>query len=463
MNIHDNRLLFSLFCILLLCSSVQATTLLITVQDSIDNTTLPHATVFVNGGNYARTNNVGQVLYTHNGLNDQLIKVSMAGYDDWQKSISKNETALMVNLSRKTLALKVHLFDSDTLEPVYGARVNVSAENATQGKVTDTFGIATFAVRAATLYSVNIESDNYQPRTGTVDMGVDDQEVQYWLLSGNRFSVVVKDKETRLPVPDAEVRIDSVLAGKTDARGIIITPVTRGKTYRFEITKPGYQTVSESRAVSETDAIYNAEISKASIGAFIYVFDEKSTPLTGADVYFNGTLSGTTNQYGRSNFPNLVVGSYLVEVRKTGYVPVSHVIVVSTQPEDYTFKMPFENAVLSVFVQDKDQKIIPNASIQVNGDVVGVTDERGQLATTVKFNTPLNITASKEGYSSASAQKEVSQGNSTASVNLTLDKNLDWGLITMIVIGVVGVLVLFAVIRMFGHKRRRHVTRRNEI
>ena len=62
--------------------------------------------------------------------------------------------------------------------------------------------------------------------------------------------------------------------------------------------------------------MYSVDISKAAIGAFIYVFDEKKAPLKGADIYFNGTLTGTTNEYGRSNFPSLVTGSYLVDVRK---------------------------------------------------------------------------------------------------------------------------------------------------
>ena len=45
-----------------------------------------------------------------------------------------------------------------------------------------------------------------------------------------------------------------------------------------------------------------------------------------------------------------------------------------------------------------------------------------------------------------------------------MEKSLDWGLITVIAAGVVGVLVLFVVIRMIGHqKKRRHIVRRNDI
>ena len=62
-----NRLLFFLLCTLLLCSSAQATILLISVQDSADNSTIPQATVFVNGENYGRTNNYGLVFLNHSG------------------------------------------------------------------------------------------------------------------------------------------------------------------------------------------------------------------------------------------------------------------------------------------------------------------------------------------------------------------------------------------------------------
>lgn len=388
----------------------------------------------------------------------------MTGYDDWVKTVSRNETSLLVNMSRKTLTLKVSLFDSDTLVPVSGALVKISAENVTMGKQTDLSGSALFGVTATTLYSVDIEANNYQPRHATVDMATENREVQYWLLSGNRFAIEIKDADGRSPVSDAEVRIDSGLVGKTDAKGRLVIPVTRGNSYTIEIRKAGYQTLTVSRVISDADAIYSVEITKAPIGAFIYVFDENRAAINGADVYINGNLLGSTNQYGRSTFPSLVSGTYPVEIRKAGYVTVSRPIQVSNPNEDYSFEMTFENADLSLFVKDNEQKIVQNASISINGIVLGMTDDRGQYNTKLKFNIPYNITASKDGYQPASIQKQVVSGNATATATLTLEKSLDWGLITVIAAGVVGVLVLFAVIRMIGHQRkRRHTVRRNDI
>jgi hypothetical protein len=460
---HRLRFLFSLLLVVLLCSSVQATDLLISVQDSLDNTSIPQATVFVNGANYALTNNNGQVLLSYAGVTDQDIKVSMGGYSDWEQVVDVNTTLLRVNLTRKTLTLTVDLYDSDTLNPITGANITVTAVNTSQIKKTDASGSAAFAVNGATLYSVDISAPNYKEYSDVVGIGSTNQVVQYKLLSGNSFSFVVKDKDTGAAVSGAQVQINSVLAGQTDNRGILITPVTRGQSYTIEVDAPGYATYTETQPISSTDAIDSIVLTKSPVGVNIYVTDENKMPLSGADIYINGTLSGTSNDYGRLSFPNLVVGGYLIEARKSGYVSQSQTITASAQSQDYSIILPFENAATTIFVKDQDQKIVPNATVVIDGNPAGVTDANGQLTAAISFNTPVNITVSKDGYPPVSVQKEVIQGNSTASVTIVLVRNLDWGLISMIVMGLIGVLILFAAIRMFGRRKHRHVVRRNEI
>ncbi|MDD1688277.1 MAG: hypothetical protein LUO90_01775, partial [Methanoregula sp.] len=212
-----NRFLFALLCTLLLCSSAQATILQISVQDSIDNTTIPQATVFLNGENYASTDNYGQVFLNHSGLNDPLIRVSRSGYEDWEKLVAKNETSILVNLSRKSLSLKITLFDSDSLGAVSGARVNISAKNIKQINLTDVSGSVSFRVNATTLYSVDITATGYLPRSSIIEMGTEDKDAQYWMLPADRLTFMVKDKDGMVPVPDAEVRINTTLKGKTDS------------------------------------------------------------------------------------------------------------------------------------------------------------------------------------------------------------------------------------------------------
>lgn len=463
MNRQRIRSLFILLCSLLLCSFVQATILQISVQDSIDNSPIPRATVFLNGENYARTNNNGQVFLNHSGLEDPLIRVSMTGYDDWENLVDRNATSLLVNLSQKSITLKVNIYDSDTLGLISGAQVNISSDYIMQTKLTDSSGSVTFDVNATTIYSLEITAPNYLSRSASIEMGTDDVDAQYLMLQTNQFSFVIKDKNGMVAVPDAEVYLDSALVGKTDTRGVLTIPVTRANVYSIEIKKGGYQTFTETREIRQTDVLYPIVLSKARVNVFMSVFDENRAPIIGADVYINGTLSGTTNQYGRLNFPDLISGSYNVEVRKPGYIAGNRTILVTNPNEDYIFEIPFEKADLTLFVQEKDQKIVTNATILLNGQTLGVTDDHGEYRTKVKFNTLYNITAIKDAYQPAIIQKQFDQGNATVSVTLIMEKSVDWGLIVIIVLGALGVLGAFAAFRLWGGRKRRHILRRNEL
>jgi hypothetical protein len=461
---HRIRFLFALLCIITLCSVAQATTLQISVQDSLDNTSLSRATVFLDGNNLGRTSNTGQFLISHDGLNDLKIRISMAGYDDWTNTIAKNATSAIANMNRKSLTLNIKVFDSDTILPVYGATIDLTAANSTQTKLTDVLGSATFGVTAETSYSVKITAPNYQPRSGTIDVADVDKEVTYWLLSGQRFSIVVTDKDGSAPIPGAEVRIDSVLVGTTDSRGVLITPVSRGKFYTIQIKKDGYETFTESRMITDTDALYEAFLSKAPVGAFVFVSDQNKVPLSNADIYINGTTVATTNQYGRANLPNLLTGTYIVEVRKAGYATTTRQVNITKAGNDISIELPFETVSLTIFVQDREQKNIPNASILLNGAVAGSSDTHGQFTTNLVYNTLYNITATKDGYLPASVQKQVPMGNTSATLTLTLEKSTDWNLITLVGIGVIIVLALFAIIRIFGRRhKRRVVIKKNEL
>lgn len=158
-----------------------------------------------------------------------------------------------------------------------------------------------------------------------------------------------------------------------------------------------------------------------------------------------------------------MAGSYQLEVRKEGYVIANKRINVTKQGDDFVVELPYEQADLTVYVRDKDQKVIPGATIELNSRPLGTTNENGQIVTRLKFNTLYNISGSKEGYQPVSTQKEIILGNSSGSATLTMEKNLDWGFILLIIVGALAVLLVFAIIRRMNRKPRRHVIRRNEI
>jgi hypothetical protein len=215
---------------------------------------------------------------------------------------------------------------------------------------------------------------------------------------------------------------------------------------------------------NETEALDSIVLSEALLGAVISTFDENNNPINGTDIFINGTLQGTTNQVGRSTFPSLVAGSYLVEARKTGYISQNRTIILDNYGQEFTFNMPFETADLTIFVEEKNQRILPGVTIFIDGETSGYTDEHGQYSTVVRFNTLYNITAAKNAYRTISVQREVVRGNATSSLTLIMEKNPDWGLITLIVTGIIGILILWAILRMYGgRKKRGQVMRKDEL
>jgi len=457
------RFLSILLFVIVICGTVQATNLQITVQDSLDNTSISQATIYVDGANTGRTTSAGTFSFIHSGLYDLNLRVTKNGYDDWENTLASNLTSVLVNMTRKTLVLKVSLYDTDSLSPVPNADVKITANNATETKKSDSNGIASFAVKANTIYDIVITAPYYQSRVPSpVEIGADNKDVQYWLLRNDRFSFVVTEKENT-PVPDAEVYLDSALKGTTDARGILILPLERGKPYAIEIKKAGYQSFIERKTIGEDEALLTIQISKVPVGAFVSVFDENQVPVKDAGIYLDNVFAGSTDQYGRYVFGSIVSGTYQLEVKKDGYVATEKKITVTKQGDDFILELPYEQVDLTVYVRDKDQKVIPDATIEVGGRFIGGTNENGQVVTKLKFNTLYNISASKEGYQPVFTKKEIILGNASGTVTLTMEKNLDWGLILLIVAGALGVLAVFAIIRRMSQKPRRHIIRRNEI
>ena len=456
------RLLFALLCIIAFCSAVQATNLLITVQDSVDNATVPHATVYLDGANVGLTNNGGQFLL-QSGQGDLNLLITMAGYDDWEGTVSGNTTSLSVTLNRRTLFLNVSLFDSNSLAPVSGATLFLTSANSSQTETSDTSGAAAFGVTSFTLYSLNITAQNYQPRSETIEVDANNQNVQYWMLSQNQYSFVVRDQNSQAAVAGASISVNSVLLGMTDTRGILIAPISRNTPITVEVEKTGYQTVNQVLTVSTNEAVDTVVLTPVPISGFVFVYDQQNQPISGADISLNGTVVANTTSYGRAMLQNLVPGNYSLVVEKTGYTPVSQQIDIANDSSEFPVVLSLATATQTLFVQDSDQKNIAGATVLLNGDVAGTTDSHGQLDMQLTYNTPYNITVTQDGYLPQSVQQKIPLGNTTTPLTITLEKNMDWGVVTLIGIGILVVLFLYAIIRLAGRRNRHHAIKRNEI
>jgi len=185
--------------------------------------------------------------------------------------------------------------------------------------------------------------------------------------------------------------------------------------------------------------------------------------ISGADVSINGTVVATTTTYGSATLQNLVPGTYAIVVSKAGYTPVNQQIDITSTSSQFPVVLTPATVSQTLYVQDTDQKNIAGATVLLNSATVGTTDQRGELDTQLTYNTTYNITVTHEGYLPQMVKQEISLGNTTTPLTIILQKNMDWGFVTLIGLGILIVLFIYAIIRIAGRRTHHHSTKRNEI
>ena len=175
----------------------------------------------------------------------------------------------------------------------------LTSSNSSQTAVSDATGSASFGVTSFTFYLLNITAPNYQPRSETIEVEDQNQNVQYWLLSENQYSFVVKDANSLAPVPGAVISVNGVLVGTTDSRGVLIFPISRNTPVSIQATKSGYQTLNQILTISTNEAVDPITLTPVPVTGFILVFDQQNKPISGASVSLDGTLLTNTTEFGR--------------------------------------------------------------------------------------------------------------------------------------------------------------------
>jgi len=230
------------------------------------------------------------------------------------------------------------------------------------------------------------------------------------------------------------------------------------------VKKTGYQMVTQVKTISTNEAVNSITMTPVPVSAFVFVYDQKNQSVSSAEVYINNTIAATTNSYGRATLQNLVPGSYTLVIKKSGYSPVTRQITLSNDSSEYQAILSLATVGQTLFVQDTDQKNVAGAQVYLNGNLAGTTDSHGQLDTQLTFDTSYNITVTHEGYRTQTLHQSVPLGNAiTNPLTITLEKNMDWGFLTYIGIGILIVVILYIVIRLVGSRKKRHTTKRNEI
>lgn len=460
-----NWLFLGVLVLCMLTGYAMGATVYVSVYEISDNSTVvPHAIVYVNGAMTGRTGADGMMNFTHPGAGSIDLRVTKAGYEDWNGLVGSNTSSVLVPLTRKNLTLTTKVYDADSLNAITGARVILSGMNTTLENTTDKTGSASFLVKADAGYTIEVSAPHYQSRSASLEAGAGDKEVQYWLFRVDRLTFRIIDELTRDPVQDAEIAVDSVPSGRTDARGTLTVDLPRNKLYTFRVAAVGYQNAVEKRLIGEEESLIDISLTRSPYQVFVSVYDESRYPVEGAVITIDGKEVGRTNPYGRFSIPDLVAGSYMLGVSSPGYVTRSMPFQVEQQGQDVTVSLAYGEIDLLLFVEDKDQKVVPGAAITINNSSAGITDSHGQLKTRVRLNTPYLITASKEGYQNGSVREQVTNATGSGTATIILEKNFD-PLPFVIIAGVILVCIVGAIllIRHRSGRRPGHSGRKDRI
>ena len=379
--------------------------------------------------------------------------------DPQEVTIEKDKTSeLIFELDKGNGALDVIVRDKDTKEPIPGATVEIIGPD---GKVittvvTDKDGKVNKSDLPEGEYTIKVTKvpDGYtapEDQTAIVKKGETTQKIFELEKGKGNLEVIVRDKDTKEPIPGATVEI-------VDKDGKVIKTVTtnsEGKVtekdlpvgdYTVKVTKvpDGYTAPEDQTATIKkgetTQKIFELE---KGVGALSVLVRDKDTkdPIPGAKVQIldkNGKviLETTTNKEGRLEKDKLPAGDYTIKVIEVpeGYTkPANTVAPVKVgKKTNVIFELEKGRGNLEVTIRDKDtKKPIPGALVQVvdkNGTLITElrTDENGQIK---KENLPIGDYTIKvkevpEGYKIPTDEKATVKKNETAKVLIELEKGV---------------------------------------
>ncbi len=266
---------------------------------------------------------------------------------------------------------------------------------------------------------VRVTDDEYLRNRPAVFFGADGGELEVEASLPGTARVTVTDSAG--PVEGATARVSGqgvTRSVDTGADGVaVLGPIERG-SYGLRVTEPGYLT--NSTAVDLTGEVNRTvTLREADRQLSIRVVDDHFDPpraLSEATVDIAGVATLTTGNNGQRGTTVAVNTEYEVTVTKDGYESVTRTVSVGESDESLTFAVQREEAVsveatstrvvtgetTRLTVTDEYDRPVAGATVSVDGNEVGQTDDQGGYDLTIDSAGNRTVTVSS-GSLSASA------------------------------------------------------------
>lgn len=309
------------------------------------------------------------------------------------------------------VTLTITVVDQDG-DPVSGVDIEVTWDGGDGGPVTATTranGQALVDVPNGSNVEITIDDDTYIRNSPYIVFNAQTQNVEVPISRSGTATITVQDSDG--PVSSAEVSLtgDSgeLDTFTTDEDGVITTGRLERGTYDFTVSKPGFFSNDTSITVGN-DTSETIRLRRGTVEAQFEVADDHFTPpkpVANATIEIPrlGTTLSTLSDGTRStNVP--VNREYEVTITKDGYdtetttltvreSSVSSEVAIQRTPaaevEPTNQRVVVGESTILTVTNEYDERV-ENATVSVDGDIVGTTNSQGQL--TVLINQSGNVT-----------------------------------------------------------------------
>lgn len=323
-------------------------------------------------------------------------------------------------------------------EPVKNAELTASWENGSNTKTTASNGKAFVDVPAGANVTITVDHPDYIRNHPYVLQSASEQSVTVPVSQRGQQTIVVADESGPIGDVDVVLRKDGRIAasGTTDSEGEFASGAIEQGSYTVSVVKPGYYRNTTSLQVGASGQT-RVDLERGTVTLTVAVRDPHFSPpatLQNATVRIDSVGQFQTLASGEATVGVPVNTAFSVTVSKPEYESLTTTVRVRESDQRVNVSLnrtptltvePLNRRVVTgesvvVEVTDEYTEPVANATVLLDGEAVGTTDDEGRV--TVRIEEPGNhtVVATTDALSSAPVTiKGIAEAGSTPTATAT--------------------------------------------
>lgn len=284
----------------------------------VEGSDIAGAEVSVDGRPVGSSNSAGLVHTSMKRDAHHTISVSAPSYETYSENmfIEAAQSAISVKLKKSKLTPIFYVYDENK-NPVADAKVYL---DNTLVSVSDEYGRAQSVSSYTTgTYTVDAVKEGYANYQASIVLSENTSDIRI-TLSYSSVDLAVNVTADNRPVSGAVVYFNGERKGVTDAAGKFVSKEIPGTEITIKVSYEGYDPVIINHTVYAGKDVDEVSLAlDRSYETVVVNVVAGNNPVSGASVYFNGVMRGTTDSAGRYSSAEVCGASFTIKASKEGY------------------------------------------------------------------------------------------------------------------------------------------------